>query len=81
MKLKTSVTLSKTTLQAIDRLAAGSHSRSSVIEWAVREVVEREKRRLRDERELALLNKHADRLNREVLDTLSDQVDIYKEHP
>lgn len=79
MRVKTSVSLSKETLKAIDRLAGKSRSRSAVIEWALREVIEREKRRLRDEREIARINKHADRLNREALDALKDQVDLFEE--
>lgn len=79
MRVKTSVSLSKETLKAIDRLAGKSRSRSAVIEWALREVIEREKRRLRDEREITRINKHADRLNREALDALKDQVDLFEE--
>lgn len=79
MRVKTSVSLSKETLKAIDRLAGKSRSRSAVIEWALREVIEREKRRLRDEREIIRINKHADRLNREALDALKDQVDLFEE--
>jgi len=80
MRVKTSVSLSKETLKAIDRLAGKSRSRSAVIEWALREVIEREKRRLRDEREITLLNKHAARLNRDALAALKDQVDLFEEH-
>ena len=79
MKRKTSVTLSKQAIAAIDKLARGGRSRSAVIEWAVLELVERETRRLEDEREIALINQHADRLNREALASLADQIDLYGE--
>lgn len=81
MRVKTSVSLSKETLKAIDRLAGKSRSRSSVIEWAIQEVVAREARRIRDERDIALINKHADELNREALDALKHQIDIFQERP
>lgn len=81
MKVKTSVSLSRETLKAIDRLAGKSRSRSSVIEWAIQELLDRESRRLRDEREIALINKHADELNRKALDALADQIDLFEEQP
>lgn len=80
MRVNTSVSLSKETLKAIDRLAGKSRSRSAVIEWALREFIEREKRRLRDEREIVRINKNADRLNREALDALKNQADLFGEH-
>ena len=81
MKVKTSVSLSRETLKAIDRLAGKSRSRSSVIEWAIQELLDRESRRLQDEREIALINEHADELNRNALDALADQIDLFEEQP
>jgi metal-responsive CopG/Arc/MetJ family transcriptional regulator len=81
MKVKTSVSLSRQTLSAIDRLAGRSRSRSAVIEWAIRALVEGEERRLRDEREIALINAHADKINREALSALEDQIDLFEERP
>lgn len=80
MKVKTSISLSRETVKAIDRLAGTSRSRSSVIEWAIQELVKRESRRLQTEREIALINRHADALNREALEALEDQIDIHEEH-
>ncbi len=46
-----------------------------MIELAVREFLERRLRVSRDAKDLALLNRHADRLNREATDVLGYQVD------
>lgn len=80
MKIKTSISLSRETVKAIDRLAGRSRSRSAVIEWAIQELLKRESRRLQDEREIALINEHADALNREALAALEDQIDVHEEH-
>jgi len=75
MKVKTSITLSKEALAAIDRLAGSRRNRSAVVERAVRELVAAEARRLRNERDLEILNRHAKRLNAEAADVLTYQVD------
>ncbi len=76
MKSKTSVTLSEDLIAAIDRLAGPSRSRSAVIERAVREPLALEARRSRDARDREILDRHAERLNREAADVLSYQVDL-----
>ncbi len=82
MKVKTSVSLSKETLKALDRLGRErSRSRSSVIEWAVHDLLEREARRLRDARDLQRINENAEALNRKALDSLADQIDLFEERP
>ena len=75
MKVKTSVTLSREALQAIDRLAGADANRSRVIERAVLELLHRQERIEREARDLAILNRAADRLNREMRDVLRDQVE------
>jgi metal-responsive CopG/Arc/MetJ family transcriptional regulator len=75
MKVKTSVTLSASTLKAVDELAGPGMARSRIIEQAVLEFVERRRRQLRDQRDLAILNRSADRLNRELEDVLAFQVE------
>jgi len=75
MKVKTSVTLAAETLQAIDRVAGAESNRSRVIERAVLEFLQRRERAERDARDLTLLNRAADRLNREMADVLRDQVE------
>lgn len=75
MKVKTSITLSEETLEAVDELAAKVGGRSQVIETALREFLARRKRAARDARDLAVLNRDADRLNDEMSDILEYQVE------
>ena len=75
MKVKTSVTLSRETIRKIDRLAGRTGNRSAVIERAVEALATQESRRQRDARDLEILNRDADRLNREAADVLD-----YQEH-
>jgi len=70
MKVKTSVTLSEEIVHAIDAVGA---NRSRVIEEAVREYLLRRQRQRRDSRDLEILNRHAERLNREIEDILAYQ--------
>ena len=74
MRVKTSVSLAEETIRTIDSLASGSN-RSRVIEDAVREFAERRRRAARDERDLRILNRAADALNREMEDVLEYQVE------
>jgi predicted transcriptional regulator len=76
MKVKTSITLSPETLRAVDRLAGKRHSRSTIIEHAVREYVARRERRQRDARDLEILDAAADELDREMSDVLAYQDDL-----
>ena len=76
MKVKTSITMDKETLEAIDRVAGASSNRSRLIEKAVVEFLTRLERAERDARDLAILNEAADRLNSEQADVLRDQVEI-----
>jgi hypothetical protein len=48
-------------------------ARSRVIEQAVLEFVERRRRQSRERRDLKILNRSADRLNREIEDVLAFQ--------
>jgi metal-responsive CopG/Arc/MetJ family transcriptional regulator len=74
-KAKTSVTISEDLLAAADELAGKSH-RSELIEDAVRAHLRRHVKRARHERELAILNRHADALNAEAAETLEYQTDL-----
>lgn len=60
MKVKTSITLSKTMLDAVDKLAGKTGNRSAVIEQAVREFVHKQQREARDARDLAIFHRYAD---------------------
>ena len=75
MKVKTSVTLEQNVARALDRIVGRGGSRSAVIEQAVREFLERRLRVSRDAKDLAVLNRNADRLNREATDVLGYQVE------
>lgn len=74
MKVKTSITLSAELIQSIDELFGGQKNRSEFIEKAVRDYVERQTQIKRDLRDLDILNKNADKLNREAEDVLHYQV-------
>ncbi len=74
MKVKTSITLSSSTIEAIDEIAGPDSPRSRVVEQAVLEFVERRRRQRREARDLELLNRSAGRLNRETEDVLAFQV-------
>ena len=79
MKTKTSVTLSKEVLVAIDRLAGARFSRSSVIELALRKYLEERKQNQIHARDLEILNRDADLLNAENEDWLQYQADPWKD--
>ena len=73
VKAKISVTLSESLLAEVDQLVTAPCTRSAIIEEAVREYVANQARRQRDERELKLLNEHADEFNAEMADILAYQ--------
>lgn len=75
MRIKTSITLSPETLRAIDEIA-GQLNRSRIIEQAIHELIERRRRSDRDARDLEILNRSADGLNKEVEDILGYQVEL-----
>ena len=78
MKAKTSVTLSKDLLIAIDRLAGSKSSRSAVIERAVRSYLKERERAFIYAHDLKILNRAADRLNAEAEETLEYQADPWR---
>lgn len=75
MKIKTSITLSEELIRSIDDLLGGQKNRSEFIEKAVRSFIGNQIKRTRDLRDLDILNKKANKLNREAEDVLSYQVD------
>lgn len=70
MRVKTSITLPKELLARIDR---EDKNRSALLERAARAYLARLERKRRDERDLEIIRRHADRLNREARDTLEYQ--------
>jgi metal-responsive CopG/Arc/MetJ family transcriptional regulator len=75
MKVKTSITLSKDVLRAIDERAEVKN-RSEFIETALRAFLTQVIRNERNARDLRLINDRADALNREALDVLDFQVKL-----
>lgn len=73
MKEKTSITLSKDLLAKLDRLAGSKHSRSAFIERVLRKYLRDRARATRHARDLARINRAADRLNLEAKDVLDYQ--------
>jgi metal-responsive CopG/Arc/MetJ family transcriptional regulator len=76
MKQKTSITLSEDMLKTLRRLAAKGESRSETIERLLREGLAARARRAANDRDLALINQHADSLNAEAEDVLDYQVEV-----
>ena len=76
MKVKTSVTLSDTVLEAIDRHAGKDANRSEFIENAVRSYIAALIRDQQNARDLAIINRRAARLNREAKDVLDYQTPL-----
>jgi metal-responsive CopG/Arc/MetJ family transcriptional regulator len=75
MKVKTSVTLSEDVVKTIDRTARKGENRSQTIERLLREGLASRARHAAEERDRALLNRHADALNAEAEDVLGYQAD------
>jgi metal-responsive CopG/Arc/MetJ family transcriptional regulator len=76
MKVKTSITLSDDLVGTIDEYAGSYKNRSDFIEAAVRAFIAQ---RIRDEqnaRDLAIINRCAERLNKEAADVLAYQVPL-----
>jgi metal-responsive CopG/Arc/MetJ family transcriptional regulator len=74
MKVKTSITLSKDLLKAIDQFSGQYKNRSDFLEVAARALVAQLSREARNAKDLEILNQHADELNREAADVLTYQV-------
>lgn len=75
MKVKTSVTLSTDVLKAMEQVSDQYKNRSEFLETAAWALLAQVRRAQRNAKDLALLNTHATRLNREADDVLAYQVD------
>ena len=76
MKVKTSITLEADLLKAIDRLTGrNGKSRSAFIERAIREFIATGQKQLREQRDRAILDEHADELSELMEDVLRYQVE------
>ena len=74
MKVKTSNTLAEDLLKVIDEQSGPHKSRSDFIEKAVRAYVAQVIRDQKNARDLEIINRQADRLNKEAKDVLTYQV-------
>jgi metal-responsive CopG/Arc/MetJ family transcriptional regulator len=79
MKVKTSLSLSEDLVETLDRLADPQTSRSAFIEKILRDFVDGKERARREAREVAQINRHAAKLNKEMNDALSFQADFAEE--
>ena len=73
MKVKASITLTKETLRAVDKLVGKRGNRSAFIEEAVREYVLAKERELRDLRDIERMNRTAHEHDRSMDEVLRDQ--------
>jgi metal-responsive CopG/Arc/MetJ family transcriptional regulator len=76
MKIKTSITLSEEVLREIDQISGESRNRSAFIENAIKDYLKKRAKKIRDDRDLEILNRNSKRLNREAEDVLSYQVEL-----
>jgi metal-responsive CopG/Arc/MetJ family transcriptional regulator len=74
MKRKTSITLSEDLLEAIDKRSGDAKNRSGFIEMGIRSYIAKLLREEKNAKDLAIINRHADRLNIEATDVLAFQV-------
>ena len=70
VRIKTSVTLPKQLLARLDRV---DKNRSAVLERAATAYLIQLERQARDRKDIEIINRHAERLNREAMDTLGYQ--------
>ena len=76
MKVKTSITLSEDVLRAIDQISGESINRSAFIELALKDYLAKKAKKMRDQRDLEILNNSSKRLNSEAEDVLTYQVEL-----
>jgi len=76
MKVKTSITVEKDLLEAVDEMAGTNKNRSEVIEAAIQAYIVERTRAEGNARDLGLINNSADILNQEALDVVDYQVTL-----
>ncbi|HJP95828.1 MAG TPA: ribbon-helix-helix domain-containing protein [Candidatus Saccharimonadales bacterium] len=74
MKVKTSITVDKDLLKAVDALSGKYKNRSEFIEAALQSYIAHLTRSEQNAKDLEIINRYADDLNREALDVLEYQV-------
>ena len=75
MKMKTSITLEKEVVAALEEAAREGENRSQVIERLLRQSFAVRERAAIDKRDRNIINAHADELNEEAVDVLGYQVE------
>ena len=75
MKVKTSITLEKEVVTAVEEAARKGESRSQAIERLLRQSLAVRERAAIDNRDRNIINAHADELNEEAVDVLGYQVE------
>ena len=75
MKMKTSITLEREVVTAVEEAAREGESRSQVIERLLRQSFAARERSAIDKRDRNIINAHADELNEEAVDVLGYQVE------
>ena len=76
MKVKTSITVDKNLLKAVDALSGKYKNRSEFIEVALQSYIAHLSRSEQNAKDLEIINRYADDLNREALDVLEYQVPL-----
>ncbi len=76
MKVKTSFTLSEDLLSQLEEVAREFTNRSDVIEQALRLFLKKRIQKIRESKDLKILNREAADLNDEAEDVLSYQVEL-----
>ncbi len=75
MKMKTSITLEKEVVTAVEEAARKGENRSQAIERLLRQSLAVRERAAIDNRDRNIINAHADELNEEAVDVLGYQVE------
>jgi metal-responsive CopG/Arc/MetJ family transcriptional regulator len=76
MRVKTSITVEKELLEAVDKLSGKNKNRSEFIEAAIQAYIVQQTRGNENAKDLEMINDSADILNQEALDVLEYQVTV-----
>lgn len=78
--VKTSISISSDLLEEIKTVAKEQKQNiTELVETGIRDYLKKLMREKRDTRDIEIINRNADELNREALDTLEYQIDIWNE--
>lgn len=74
-KVKTTITISADVLEKTDTFAKGYKTRSEFVEQALCELISKLESGKREARDVEIINRNAEELNKEAMDVLDYQVD------